>query len=194
MPRERFAALHDAPRVEHAAECTLGCVALEELSSLGKSDFVARLGGVFEHSPWVAERAWHKRPFASLEDLHRVMLGAVGDASREEKLSLIRAHPELAGGEAVEGKLTLASTGEQARLGFNRLSKNELEQMNELNRRYREKFGFPCIVALKLHRDRQSVMAEMERRSNNDQEEEIRNALQQIGHIARGRLEKMLNG
>jgi 2-oxo-4-hydroxy-4-carboxy-5-ureidoimidazoline decarboxylase len=165
-------------------------VALEELSSLGKSDFVARFGGVFEHSPWVAERAWHKRPFASLEDLHRVMLGAVGDASREEKLSLIRAHPELAGGEA----LTVASTSEQARLGFNRLSKNELEQMNELNRRYREKFGFPCIVALKLHRDRQSVMAEMARRSKNPQDEEIRNALQQIGHIARGRLEKMLNG
>ena len=66
--------------------------------------------------------------------------------------------------------------------------------MNELNRRYREKFGFPCIVALKLHRDRQSVMAEMARRSNNGQDEEIRNALEEIGHIARGRLEKMLNG
>ena len=194
MPRERFAALHDAPRVEHAAECTLGCVALAELSSLGKSDFVARFGGVFEHSPWVAERAWQRRPFASVDALHRAMLGAVDAASREEQLSLIRAHPELAGAEAVDGKLTAPSTGEQARLGFNRLSKNELEQMNELNRRYREKFGFPCIVALKLHRDRQSVMAEMARRSNNGQDEEIRNALEEIGHIARGRLEKMLNG
>ena len=190
MPRERFAALHDAPRVEHAAECTLGCVALEELSSLGKSDFVARFGGVFEHSPWVAERAWQRRPFASLDDLHRAMVSAVDAASREQKLSLIRAHPELAGGEA----LTVASTSEQARLGFNRLSKNELEQMNDLNRRYRDKFGFPCIVALKLHRDRHSVMAEMARRSNNPQEDEIRNALEQIGHIARGRLEKMLHG
>jgi 2-oxo-4-hydroxy-4-carboxy-5-ureidoimidazoline decarboxylase len=165
-------------------------VAPAELSSLGKSDFVARFGGVFEHSPWVAERAWQRRPFASVDALHRAMLGAMDAASREEQLSLIRAHPELAGGEA----LTVASTSEQARLGFDRLSKNELEQMNDLNRRYREKFGFPCIVALKLHRDRQSVMAEMAGRLNNAQAVEIRNALEQIGHIARGRLEKLLNG
>jgi 2-oxo-4-hydroxy-4-carboxy-5-ureidoimidazoline decarboxylase len=169
-------------------------VALEELSSLGKSDFVARFGGVFEHSPWVAEQAWHKRPFGSLEDLHRAMLGAVKAASQEKQKALVRAHPELAGAEAVGGTLTAASTGEQGRLGFNRLSKKEFEEMKELNRQYREKFGFPCIVALKLHRDRQSVMAEMARRSKNQQEEEVRNALEQIGHIARGRLEKMLNG
>jgi 2-oxo-4-hydroxy-4-carboxy-5-ureidoimidazoline decarboxylase len=169
-------------------------VALEEPSSLGKSDFVARFGGVFEHSPWVAERAWQRRPFASVDALHRAMLSAMDAASREEQLSLIRAHPELAGAEAVEGKLTAASTGEQGRLGFNRLSKDEFEQMNDLNRRYREKFGFPCIVALKLHRDRQSVMAEMAGRLNNAPAVEIRNALEQIGHIARGRLEKMLNG
>ena len=169
-------------------------MALEELSSLGKSDFVARLGGVFEHSPWVAEQAWYRRPFGSLEELHRAMLGAVEAASQAQQLALVRAHPELAGTEAVEGKLTAASTGEQGRLGFNRLSKKEFEEMSDLNRRYREKFGFPCIVALKLHRDRQSVMAEMARRVENQQEEEIRNALEQIGHIARGRLERMLNG
>lgn len=169
-------------------------MALEEPSSLGKSDFVARFGGVFEHSPWVAERAWQQRPFASLDELHRAMLDAVHAASRDEQLSLIRAHPELAGAEAVEGKLTAASTGEQGRLGFNRLSKHEFEQMSDLNRRYHAKFGFPCIVALKLHADRQSVMAEMARRLKNPPEEEIRNALGQIGHIARGRLEKMLNG
>jgi chitin deacetylase len=66
--------------------------------------------------------------------------------------------------------------------------------MNDLNRRYREKFGLPCIVALKLHANRQSVMAEMARRLNNNQPEEIQNALQQIGHITRGRLDKMLHG
>ena len=184
MPRERFAALQDAPRVEHAAECTLGCVALEELSSLGKSDFVARFGGVFEHSPWVAERAWHKRPFASLDDLHRAMRSAMEAASREEQLNLIRAHPELAGGEA----LTVASTSEQARLGFNRLSKNELEQMNDLNRRYREKFGFPCIVALALHQSRDTVLAEQQRRLANDVETEIENGLGQVAVITRRRL------
>jgi len=163
-------------------------VALEEVNSLGKREFVARLGGVFEHSPWIAERAWHKRPFRSLEDLHRAMLDAV--ASKEEKLNLVRAHPELACGEA----LTVDSTSEQGRLGFNALSRKELEEMNRLNRSYREKFGFPCIVALRLHADRASVMAEMKRRLANDAPTERIGELGQIGHIARGRLEKILNG
>ena len=163
-------------------------MALEEVNSLGKREFVARLGGVFEHSPWIAERAWHKRPFRSLEDLHRAMLDAV--ASKEEKLNLVRAHPELACGEA----LTVDSTSEQGRLGFNALSRKELEEMNRLNRSYREKFGFPCIVALRLHADRASVMAEMKRRLANDAPTERIGELGQIGHIARGRLEKILNG
>jgi 2-oxo-4-hydroxy-4-carboxy-5-ureidoimidazoline decarboxylase len=163
-------------------------VALEEVNSLGKSEFVARLGGVFERSPWIAERAWEKRPFRSLEDLHRAMLDAI--VSKDEKLQLARAHPELACGEA----LTVDSTSEQARLGFNRLSRTELDEMSRLNRRYREKFGFPCIVALRLHGTRESVMAEMTRRLQNPPEAELSAAMEQIGHITRGRLEKLLNG
>jgi 2-oxo-4-hydroxy-4-carboxy-5-ureidoimidazoline decarboxylase len=163
-------------------------VALEEVNSLAKPQFVARLGGVFEHSPWIAERAWQRRPFRSVAELHRAMLDAV--VSREEKLQLARAHPELAGSET----LTVDSTSEQARLGFNLLSKTELEEMNRLNRSYREKFGFPCIVALRLHADRQSVMREIERRLANDADTELANALEQIGHITRGRLEKLLDG
>ncbi len=92
------------------------------------------------------------------------MMRTVEEAPREKQLALVRAHPELAGGEA----LTVDSTSEQARLGFNRLSKAELEQMNSLNRRYREKFGFPCIVALRLHANRASVMDEMARRLGNN--------------------------
>jgi OHCU decarboxylase len=165
-------------------------VALEEVNSLGKHEFVARLGGVFEHSPWIAEQAWHRRPFRSLAALHTTMMEIIRNETRARQLTLVRAHPELAGAEA----LTVDSSSEQGRLGFNALSKKELEEMTELNRRYREKFGFPCIVALRLHRDRASVMAEIERRLNNHQQEEIRNALEQIGHITRGRLEKLLNG
>ena len=163
-------------------------MALEEVNALGKAEFVARLGGVFEHSPWIAERAWHKRPFRTIDELHRAMLDAA--SSRDEKLELARAHPELAGGEA----LTVASTSEQARLGFNALSRKELEEMNRLNRSYRDKFGFPCIVALRLHADRQSVMAEMKRRLENDAGTELDNALEQVGHITRGRLEKIVHG
>lgn len=142
---------------------------------------------VFEHSPWVAERAWSKQPFASPDALHREMMGVVRAASREEQLALVRAHPELAGGT----DLTAASSGEQGRLGFTRLSQEEFSRMESLNRRYREKFGFPCIVALRLHAERHSVMREMERRLGNNAETELANALEQIGHITRGRLEKL---
>ncbi|HEX2331649.1 MAG TPA: 2-oxo-4-hydroxy-4-carboxy-5-ureidoimidazoline decarboxylase [Burkholderiales bacterium] len=163
-------------------------MALEEVNALGRDEFVAQLGSVFERSPWIAERAWHKRPFRSIDELHCAMLDAV--VSREEKLVLARAHPELAGGEA----LTVASTSEQARLGFNALSRAEVEEMNRLNRSYRDKFGFPCIVALRLHADRKSVIAEMRRRLANDAGTELANALEQIGHITRARLEGIVNG
>ena len=164
---------------------------LAEINRLEPAAFVTLLGAVFEHSPWVAERAWRERPFRSTDELHRAMTRAVARASREEQLGLVRAHPELAGREA---GLTVASTGEQGRLGFTRLSRAELEIMESLNRRYRDKFGFPCIVALRLHGARESVMAEMERRLANDGETELRNALEQIEHIARGRLEKIVDG
>jgi 2-oxo-4-hydroxy-4-carboxy-5-ureidoimidazoline decarboxylase len=173
-----------------APECTLGRVALETVNSLGKAEFVARFGGVFEHSPWVAERAWERRPFRSPDELHRAMMSAVENATLEEKLALVRAHPELAGSET----LTPHSSAEQKRLGFTSLSRQELDTMGELNRAYREKFGFPCIVALRLHADRHGVMGEMRKRAGNSREVELRNALEQIGHITRGRLEKMLDG
>jgi chitin deacetylase len=152
--------------------------------------WLARYGAVFEHSPWVAEGAWRERPYANAEELHRAMMRVVESAPAEKKIALVRAHPELAGGES----LTVDSTSEQGRLGFNRLSKSELETMNRLNKAYREKFGFPCVVALRLHANRDSVMREMERRLGNNVDAELAAALEQIGHITRGRLEKIFNG
>ena len=122
------------------------------------------------------------------------MMAAVHAASRDEQLALIRAHPELAGREAKAGTLTVDSTSEQGRLGFLALSAPEFSAMQNLNRTYCEKFGFPCIVALRLHASRQGVMDEMNRRASNDVETEIRNALEQIGHITRGRLDKLWGG
>ena len=166
-----------------------------DLAALNRMDcarFVGRLGGVFEHSPWVAQRAWQGRPFASIEGLLQAMAREVQLASPEEQLALIRAHPELAGKEATGGKLTVDSSSEQGRLGFMNLDRSHFEQMAELNRTYRQRFGIPCIVALKLHASRASVMAEMQRRLGNTPQAEIANALEQIGHIVRGRLEKIL--
>lgn len=161
---------------------------MEHLNRLDLPAWLQRFGAVFEHSPWVAEGAWRKRPFVSVEALHVAMMGEVLAAPRERRLALVRAHPELACGEA----LTVESTSEQGRLGFNRLSKEELAAMDGLNRRYREKFGFPCIVALRLHANRASVMREMERRLGNNAQTELANALEQIGHITRGRLDQLL--
>ena len=152
-----------------------------------------RLGDVFEHSPWVAQRARKKAPFRSVDELHAAMMAAVHEASDAERLALIRAHPELAGAEAKEGTLTTHSSGEQARLGLTALSADEFRRISDINKRYREKFGFPCIVALKLHSTRTSVLDEMERRLGNPRERELATALEQIGHITRGRLDRMFS-
>jgi len=127
-----------------------------------------------------------------VEALHQTMLQVVQEATAAEQLALVRAHPELAGAEAKEGTLTVDSSGEQGRLGFTSLSRDELLQMAKINRRYREKFGFPCIVALRLHVSRESVVAEMERRLENEPGAELKTALEQIGHITRGRLGRIL--
>jgi OHCU decarboxylase len=165
-------------------------VTLAELNRLERDAFVAELGAVFEHSPWVAERAHARGPFANIDALHRSMMAVVRAASPAEQLALVRAPPELAGAEAKAGTLTAHSSGEQARLGLTALSKDEFSRVAELNRRYRDKFGFPCIIALKLHGARASVLDEMERRLDNSHEQELGRALDQIGHIARGRLDR----
>jgi len=165
---------------------------LREVNTLALEQFVARFGGVFEHSPWVAREAWKRRPFDSVDGLFRSMSEAVRDAAEDRQLSLIRAHPELAGREAAQGGLTADSSSEQARLGFLSLDRSHFEQMNELNRTYRQRFGIPCIVALRLHASRASVMAEIQRRLGNTVQAEMACALEQIGHIARGRLENIV--
>jgi 2-oxo-4-hydroxy-4-carboxy-5-ureidoimidazoline decarboxylase len=165
---------------------------LPQVNALALAQFVARFGGVFEHSPWVAERAWRRRPFASIDELFQRMANEVQLAAPAEQLALIRAHPELAGKEATGGNLTVDSSSEQGRLGFMNLDRSHFEQIGELNRTYRQRFGIPCIVALKLHASRASVMAEMQRRLGNTMQAEIAAALEQINHIARGRLEKIV--
>jgi OHCU decarboxylase len=167
-------------------------IRLVTLNDLDQAAFTGVLGEVFEHSPWVAERAWARRPFASVDALHGAMMDALRAARADEQLALIRAHPELAGHEAAAGTLTADSTSEQGRLGFTALTRAEIDRVARANRAYREKFGFPCIVALRLHATRDAVIAEMERRVDNDRNVEVAAALDQIGHITRGRLDKLV--
>jgi 2-oxo-4-hydroxy-4-carboxy-5-ureidoimidazoline decarboxylase len=140
---------------------------------------------LFEHSPWVEARA-DARP--SSGDRHADLMAVMYDATPEEQLDLIRAHPELAGKAAVDGTLTEASAAEQASAGLDRLSQAEFDRFHALNAAYRDKFGFPFIICVRLT-NKTGILAAMEHRLGNDRDAEIAEALAQIGEIVRLRLE-----
>jgi OHCU decarboxylase len=168
-------------------------VTLAELNAMDRAAFVAAMGGIFEHSPWVADRAFAARPFDSVEALHRAMVGAMHAASRAEQVALIRAHPELAGRAMVRKELTSDSTSEQSGAGLTSCSPGEFARLTELNARYNAKFGFPFILAVKGY-DRAGVIAEFARRLERDEPAEFAEALTQIARIARLRLAERLPG
>jgi 2-oxo-4-hydroxy-4-carboxy-5-ureidoimidazoline decarboxylase len=143
------------------------------------------VSALFEHSPWVEARA-DARP--SSGDRHSDLMAVVHAATPEERLALIRAHPELAGKAAVDGGLTEASTAEQASAGLDRLTLAEFDRFHALNAAYREKFDFPFIICVRLT-DKAGILAAMERRLANDRAAEIATAIEQIGEIVRLRLE-----
>jgi adenine deaminase len=162
-------------------------LAVEEPITLDRDTFVARFGALYEHSPWVAERAW--RPsFDGIEELDAALRAAMYAAPEAAKLALIRAHPDL--GEKV-GVLTEHSRNEQAGLGLDRLSPAEHERFMTTNAAYREKFGIPFVICVREH-DKDSLLANADRRVKNDRETEIETALGEIAKIARLRLEDAL--
>jgi len=165
-------------------------LSLRALSTAPKDEFVRVLGGVFEHTPWIAERAYATRPFGSVESLHRAMLAVLAAASREEKLALIRAHPELAGKEAAAGTMTQDSVGEQASAGLDRCTPDELARLRALNKVYRETFGFPFVMAVK-GRSRQDILAALAARGGGTRDAEFARCLEEIGKIARLRLDAL---
>lgn len=168
-------------------------LSLADLNRLDAAGFVAALGGIFEHSPWIARRVAERRPFASLDSLHGAMVRAMWAAAPEEQLGLLRAHPELAGKEADSGTLTVHSTSEQDSVGLTRLSPEEKQRIREMNHVYRSRHGFPFIIAVKL-RTKSEIFAEFARRIANDQPSEFVTALNEVGKIARLRLEALLPG
>ncbi|WP_193212341.1 2-oxo-4-hydroxy-4-carboxy-5-ureidoimidazoline decarboxylase [Luteolibacter marinus] len=156
-----------------------------------KADFVARFGGIYEDSPWVAERVAADRPFPGRKHVVDRMRAVVESAADSAKLALIRAHPDLAGKLARAGALSAESTREQAGLGLDRLSDGEYEKFSDLNTRYRERFGFPFIICVRLT-DRAGILEAFGRRLENDRGEELVEALGQIHQIARLRLEDLV--
>lgn len=161
---------------------------LPQINRMSADEFSALLGGVYEHSEWVAQRAYPDAPFASLADLIGAMKSVVDRSTDEEKLALIRAHPDLAGKLARAGALTEDSTHEQAGLGLDRLSEEEYDRFTFLNDSYRERFGFPFIICARLT-TKEGVIAAFEHRLKNETADEITEAIRQIHHIARLRIE-----
>jgi 2-oxo-4-hydroxy-4-carboxy-5-ureidoimidazoline decarboxylase len=170
-----------------------GPVKLADVNAMSRAAFVAALGGIFEHSPWVAEHAYDARPFASLGALHDAMTRAVGSAPETMQLALIRAHPELAGKAAVRGELTAESAKEQAGAGLDGCTAEEFARLHALNAAYNAKFGFPFILAVKGY-DRAVILREFARRVERDGNVELDEALAQIARIARLRLDALIDG
>ena len=166
-------------------------LSIQQIDAMDQQTFVANLDGIYEHSPWVAERAWKARPFRSRDMLHAAMQDVVATASHEEQLGLIRAHPELAGKLAVDGGLTDASRSEQAGAGLDRCTPAEFDRLQALNTAYREKFGFPFIVAVR-GLTRAHIIAQMEQRLAHSPEREFDACLAQIGRIAGFRLHDLI--
>jgi len=172
---------------------------LEQLNGSAARDvaaFVNTLHGIYEHSPWIPERAAKRGPFANITALKQALQSVVTSAERAEQLGLIRAHPELAGKAAIAGELTAESTGEQAKAGLNLCTPEEFATLQKLNADYNAKFGFPFILAVKgatgKGLTRQQIITTFTRRLRNQPEDELREALRQIGRIAEMRINDLL--
>lgn len=165
--------------------------ALADINALDRAAFTAALGHLFEHSPWVAEQTWAKRPFASAGALHAELCATLRAAPPERQLTLIRAHPDLAGRLARQRKLTAESAREQAGAGLDQLTDAELAEFTRLNETYRAKFGFPFVICARLNA-KAAILTAMQIRGGHAPDTEFATALGEIEKIAWLRLNDLL--
>lgn len=166
---------------------------IDDINNSDEAVFVELLGGIFEHSPWVAELVYSSRPFADTEQLHREMVAAMRRAPQLQRMALLCAHPELAGREADCGSLTDESKREQAGAGLDHCSPRELQKIKSFNLAYRDRFEFPFIIAV-TGLDRGQIINAMQRRLGNDSDTEFEAALGEVEKIARIRLDALIEG
>jgi 2-oxo-4-hydroxy-4-carboxy-5-ureidoimidazoline decarboxylase len=156
---------------------------LADLNEMSQETFVTVLGDIFEDTPAIAQKAWNRKPFQSIDDLHQSMVDVVKSLTKEEQLALIKAHPDLGS----KAKMAEASVQEQAGVGLDRLTPDEYNRIHSLNQAYKDKFGFPFIVAVKNH-TQASIFDEFIRRLQNSPPIEQQQALSEIFAIAKFRL------
>ena len=180
------------PGLALIAPAIAGSVDMAPINAMDRAAFVEKFGGIFENSPWVAEKAWEKRPFASLDEMHAAMVAVVKYATAAMQLALLKSHPDLAGKEAQAGTMTASSVAEQASAGLNALSHEEMVQISDLNAAYKKKFGFPFIIAVRMH-TKEGILFEFNRRLKNETQTEFANDLENVYIITRLRLNKLLD-
>src|SRR5664279_2000802 len=170
-----------------------GPLTLDALNAATPDAFVCLLAGTYEHSPWVAERAAGRRPFATLAQLKRSLVETVTEASRQERLALLRVHPELAGKARVARRLTLESTREQGQAGLTRCTPAQCAALQELNAAYHDKFGFPFMLAVRGPRGDglsiEQILATFARRLDHHADFEFEEALRNVHRVAELRLD-----
>lgn len=161
---------------------------LDQVNACDRETFIEALGWIFEHSPWVADRAWSRRPFTSTEELRDVMIEVMMAAPRDEQLALLRAHPDLGS----RARMSDASVGEQAGAGLDRLTADQYDQLTTLTAAYHERFGFPFLLAVKGSTTR-DILDALARRVGHDQDAEWQTALAQVARIAEFRLDTAID-
>jgi 2-oxo-4-hydroxy-4-carboxy-5-ureidoimidazoline decarboxylase len=166
-------------------------IGIADLNALPEADFVRRLGGIFEHAPWVAQAAAGVRPYHDVETLHAAMMAIVRARPANEKLALLRAHPRLASRSRRQKALTSESRTEQRHAGLDEIDENRAALLDELNAAYLQKFGFPFIIVARENTV-DSILAALQRRLENNGDEELAEALDQIAAIARIRLREQI--
>ena len=164
-------------------------VSLQTLNAADKGAFVKALGDIYEQAPWVAEGVHGKRPFASLNALHEAMMAAVREASAEQRIALLKGHPDLAGKAARAGTMTADSKAEQASAGLDHLTEAEYAAFHRSNEAYRKKFGIPFIVCVRRH-SKDSILRQFERRLQNGAAAETKAALTEVFRIGALRLDQ----
>lgn len=158
-----------------------------------RDEFVKKFGGVFEHSAWIAERAFDQGQAPAdytAQSIHQALTQVFREASDAERLGVLRAHPDLAGKLAAAKRLTAASTSEQASVGLDALTDAEREKFTDLNSKYTAKFGHPFIIAVRDH-DKASILAAFEARIEHSAAQELATACHQVERIAELRLQEM---
>jgi 2-oxo-4-hydroxy-4-carboxy-5-ureidoimidazoline decarboxylase len=161
---------------------------IAELNACSQGEFVEKIGFAFEDSPWIAQAAAGQRPFADCDAMHAAMVAIVTNAGNDAQVALIAAHPDLAGRVAREGRLTAASTAEQAGAGLNALTPEEIARFDRDNGTYRARFGFPFVICAREN-TKASILDAITRRGKNDRTTEIATALAEIAKIAKLRIE-----